>query len=71
MTALPRDYDAWRLRGPQGPEILTQYIDPPIPVQGFWEAWDDSLGADTSPIGTGATEAEAIDDLMIKLEDGG
>jgi hypothetical protein len=35
----------------------------------FWRAWDDRLGADASPYGQGATEAEAIDDLMAKLED--
>lgn len=34
-----------------------------------WLAWDDQLGADTSPIGWGATEAEAIADLGQLLED--
>lgn len=44
---------------------------PPIPVPGFWRAWDDDLGADTSPYGQGATEQEAIDDLVEQLEDMG
>ena len=35
----------------------------------FWRAYDDDLGADCSPYGHGDTEAEAIDDLMEKLED--
>jgi predicted RNase H-like HicB family nuclease len=49
--------------------IRTSYEWPPIPCGGFWIAWDDRLGADTSPYGQGATEAEAIDDLMVLLED--
>ena len=32
-----------------------------------WQAWDDDMGADTSPIGTGRTEAEAIEDLQWML----
>lgn len=51
--------------------IRTSYEWPPIPTPGFWLAWDDRLGADTSPYGQGATEDEAIEDLMEKLEDMG
>lgn len=60
MTALPRDYDAWRLQGPPEPTILTEWDD----TERCWEAWDDRLGPDTSPIGRGATQQEAIDDLQ-------
>lgn len=49
--------------------IKTAYEYPPTPVPGFWIAYDDDLGADTSPYGHGATEQEAIDDLMAQLED--
>ena len=34
-----------------------------------WCAWDDDLGADASPYGWGATEAEAIAELEQLLED--
>jgi hypothetical protein len=49
------------------PRIITSRID----LGGFtiWRAWDDRLGADTSPIGDGPTEADAIDDLMWQLND--
>jgi len=49
--------------------IRTSYEWPPIPCGGFWIAYDDRLGADTSPYGQGATEQDAIDDLMAQLED--
>lgn len=49
--------------------IKTVYEYPPVPVSGFWIAYDDDPGADTSPYGQGATEQEAIDDLMAQLED--
>lgn len=48
--------------------ILTAYEHPPGPCNPFWIAWDDDLGADDSPVGTGATKQEAIDDLMAELE---
>ena len=51
------------------PRIHTAYEHPPTPLPGFWMAWDDRLGADTSPIGRGETEQDAIDDLMAQLED--
>lgn len=58
-----------------GINIRTSYDYPPIPVRQFdWSAIDDDTydGADDSscPIGHGATEADAIDDLMDQLTDG-
>jgi hypothetical protein len=50
------------------PRILTAYEWPPVPLSGYWMAWDDNLGVDTSPIGTGQSEQEAIDDLKAQLE---
>ena len=49
--------------------IHTAYEWPPIPVPPFWSAWDDRLGADCSPYGQGATEDEAVEDLIAQLED--
>ena len=46
-----------------GPRIFTDFEA--IVVQ--WRAWDDRLGADTSPYGYGATEDEAKADLVKKL----
>lgn len=43
------------------PRIVTSSF--PTPWGIHWQAWDDRLGADTSPIGNGATEAEATADL--------
>jgi hypothetical protein len=51
------------------PRIVTEFVWPPTPAPGFWWAWDDNRGADDSPYGQGATEQEAIDDLMAQLED--
>jgi len=51
------------------PRIVTSYTCPVAPFPGFWQAWDDRFGADDSPYGMGATEQEAIDDLMAQLED--
>ena len=51
------------------PRIHTSYEHPPIPVSPFWTAHDDRLGADASPYGYGATEAEAIEDLKRQLEE--
>ena len=39
----------------------------PTPWGQHWQAWDDRLGADTSPIGNGNTEAAAIADLTVML----
>ena len=51
------------------PRIITVHQWPPTPFPPFWEAHDDRMGADTSPIGRGATEAEAVEDLIAKLEE--
>jgi len=50
------------------PRIITTFVYPPAPTPGFWEAHDDRLGADTSPVGRGATEQAAVDDLIEQLE---
>jgi hypothetical protein len=54
--------------------IKTSYDFPPIPIRSFdWSAWDDDTydGAPESccPIGRGATEAEAIADLLEMIEE--
>lgn len=49
------------------PRIVTSCITSPWGE--VWEAWDDRLGADTSPVGHGATEAEAVSDLERLLEE--
>ena len=46
-----------------GPRIMTSHD-----CSG-WSAWDDRYGADTSPIGRGDTEAEAINDLRDQIAD--
>jgi hypothetical protein len=56
-----------------GVRIRTNYEYPPIPVRSFdWNAIDDDTydGADDSscPIGHGATEQDAIDDLLEQME---
>jgi hypothetical protein len=51
-------------------KIRTFYDPPPIPVRGFdWIAVDDDTYDYDSPIGLGATEQEAIEDLKQKIED--
>lgn len=49
------------------PRIVTSSF--PTPWGLHWQAWDDRMGADTSPICNGATEAEAIADLTEMLAD--
>ena len=51
------------------PRIITGFVTPPIPNADHWTAYDDRLGADASPYGYGATEAEAVDDLKRQLEE--
>lgn len=49
--------------------IRTSYWPKPIPIRSFdWSAteWEYDIGR---PIGTGATEQEAIDDLRAQLEE--
>jgi hypothetical protein len=50
--------------------IKTHYWPTPIPLRQFdWSAVDDDTYDYDQPIGYGATEQEAIDDLMDQLED--
>jgi hypothetical protein len=49
-----------------GPRIITSRVD--YGPWDVWQAWDDRLGADCSPIGTGRTEAEAIEDLLEMID---
>lgn len=50
--------------------IVTEFVYPPIPDRRFdWSAVDDETYAGPGcPIGRGATEAEAIADLMEQLD---
>lgn len=41
----------------------------PTPWGVHWQAWDDRMGADTSPIGNGPTEVAAVADLQEMLAD--
>ena len=50
-------------------KIITDFIQPPIPNADHWIAYDDNLGADCSPYGQGATEKEAVADLLDQMED--
>jgi hypothetical protein len=58
--------------------VKTSFDYPPIPVRHMdWSAWDDDTydasyegeedGWKSSPIGHGATEQEAIDDLLEQI----
>lgn len=52
-------------------KIVTDYWRKPIPIRCFdWCAVDDSTygGDETDPIGYGATEQEAIDNLIEQIE---
>jgi hypothetical protein len=56
-------------------KIVTHYVYPPIPIRQFdWSAIDEDTydGAEDSscPIGYGATEQAAIDDLLDNMNDG-
>ena len=58
-------------------KIVTEYYTPPIPLRTMdWSAWDEDTydGADDAGprarlIGYGATEAEAIADLIAQIEE--
>ncbi len=51
-----------------GLTIVATNVCPPIPSRAFdWSAYVDEWGADDSPQGFGATEAEAVADLREKL----
>jgi hypothetical protein len=46
-------------------KIITSFVYPPIPLRSNdWCAYFDDLGAEDSPYGWGAIEAEAIADLL-------
>lgn len=51
-------------------KIRTEHVYPPIPIRAFdWSAVDDDThDGPGSPMGTGATEAEAIADLKEQLK---
>ena len=50
--------------------IITEYDPPPIPIRLFdWSAIDDDTYEPGCPIGWGATEQEAINDLLEKLNE--
>ena len=52
-------------------KIRTTYVYPPIPHRCFdWAAIDDDTYEGGGPIGYGATEEEAIADLMEQIDDG-
>lgn len=49
-------------------EIKTHFDKPPIPAREMdWSAWID--GCEEGPVGSGATEAEAIADLKEQIEE--
>jgi hypothetical protein len=51
-------------------KIKTFYDPPGIPMRGAdWQAIDDDTYDYDQPVGYGATEQEAIDDLLWKLEE--
>ena len=52
-------------------KIITEYWAKPIPCRAFdWTAVDDdTYDGPGSPIGSGATEQEAIDHLIWQMED--
>ena len=51
-------------------KIRTSFDYPPIPVRSFdWSAVDDDTYEPGNPIGHGATEQEAIADLMAQMDD--
>jgi hypothetical protein len=54
-----------------GRNIRTTHEFPPIPIRSMdWSAVDDdSYDGEGSPIGRGATEAEAVADLIEQIED--
>ncbi len=67
-------------RTPDGQLIVTSFDYPPIPVRSFdWSAVTHDYDCDcdqdgyfsTCPVGHGATEQEAIADLLAQLEEQG
>lgn len=52
-------------------KIVTNFVHPPIPIRQFdWSAVDDNTyDGEGCKIGYGATEQEAIDDLLDQMND--
>lgn len=51
-------------------KIRTTYVYSPIPIRQFdWSAIDDDTYEPGRPIGTGATEQEAVADLLQQIEE--
>lgn len=49
--------------------IKTEHVFPPIPDRSYdWLAYDSDNYEPGCPIGSGATEQEAIDDLMEQID---
>ena len=50
--------------------IKTNFVYPPIPIRSFdWQAYDDdTYDGEGCPLGHGATEQEAIADLLQQIE---
>lgn len=50
-------------------KIKTSFVYPPIPIRCFdWQAYDyDTYDGEGCPLGHGATEQEAIDDLLQQI----
>ena len=73
MTALSAPLSRIRatLCAMSGYRIVTNYDPKPIPIRGFdWSAVDDATyDGEGCPIGYGATEAEAVADLLEQLEE--
>lgn len=53
-------------------KIKTEFVYPPIPIRRFdWSAIDEDTynGDPTDPIGFGHTRAEAVQDLLERIEE--
>jgi hypothetical protein len=53
--------------------IKTRFEYPPIPIRAHdWYAWDDdTYDGPGSPLGTGESEQQAVEDLLSQVEDCG
>jgi len=50
-------------------KIITRFVHPPIPIRRYdWEAYREDYD-EGDLIGTGETEQQAIDDLIMQEED--
>lgn len=51
-------------------DIVTERVNPPIPSNCMdWRAYFKNRGEPGEPVGYGCTEQEAIDDLMMSVEE--